>query len=150
MSQANYDERSEQNIASLQPDFAGRARQWLAEARKQGLNPLIHFAAGSIAKQKQLREAYLAGHAPLAAAPEHSYHCYGRAFDWVNIVDPDAGDRGLAWNDDKAYAKGAAIGAQFEIAGIGDRDNDHLQDGRYGIYADLPQSNDGNFPVQVA
>lgn len=38
------------------------------------------------------------------------------------------------------------IGAQFQIVGIGSEDNDHLQDARFGSYADLPRPEFGNFP----
>ena len=146
MSQSKYNQRTEANIATLQTDFADRVRQWLAEARKQGLNPYIHFGARSVATQEELRKKFLAG-GPKAVAPEHSYHCFGRAFDWVNIIDPDGGDAGLAWDDNAAYAKGTHIGAQFQIVGIGSSDNDHLQDGRFGTFADLPQSEFGSFPA---
>jgi hypothetical protein len=66
MSQIKYDQRTETNIATLQPDFAERVRDWLTEARRQGLNPLIHFGARSIEKQEELHDASLitAGPAP--------------------------------------------------------------------------------------
>ena len=149
MSQAKYDQRTEQHIASLQPDFAERVRQWLAQCRQQGLNPYIHLASRSLEEQRELRRKYLAG-GPKAVDPERSYHCYGRAFDWVKITDPDAGDAGLAWDDNAAYANGTQIGAQFQIVGIGSDDNDHLQDARFGTYADLPASEFGNFPDTLA
>src|SRR5262245_41418232 len=133
MSQQKHNQQTEANIATLQTDFAERVRQWLAEARRQGMNPLIHFGARSIAKQEDLHKKFLAG-GPKAVAPEHSYHCFGRAFDWVNIVDPDAGDKGLAWDDDKAYAKGTQIAEQFDIRGIGGSDNDHLQDAHFATF----------------
>ena len=149
MSQARYDQRTEQHIASLQPDFADRVRQWLAQCRQEGFNPYIHFGSRSVEEQRTLREKYLAGKGKKAVDPERSYHCYGRAFDWVNITDADAdaGDAGLAWDDDQAYLKGAAIGAQFEIVGIGSDDNDHLQDARFDTYANLPRSEFGVFPA---
>lgn len=146
MSQAKYDQRTEQHIASLQPDFAERVRQWLAEARDQGLNPYIHFGSRSIEEQQELRRKFLAHQGPKAVDPERSYHCFGRAFDWVNITDPDGGDSGLAWDDDGAYEQGTEIGARFEIVGIGSEDNDHLQDGGFGSFADLPRSEFGQFP----
>jgi hypothetical protein len=149
MSQEKYDQRTEKSIGSLQPDFAPRARQWLAECRKRGMNPLVHFGARSVEEQRKLHEKYLAG-GPRAVAPERSYHCYGRAFDWVNIIDPNAGDDGLAWDDDDAYAKGVAIGALFQIVGIGAGDNDHLQDGNFPTYAQLPATELGHFPEMIA
>jgi len=148
MSQQRYDQRTSANIASLQPDFGARATQWLAKCREKGLNPYIHFGSRSVAEQKQLYEKHLAG-GPKAVQPEHSYHCYGRAFDWVNVTDPDGADAGLAWDDDATYVKGTQIGAQFQIVGIGSDDNDHLQDAQYGTYADLPQSEFGNFPGEL-
>lgn len=146
MSQSRYDQRTEANINTLQPDFADRVRQWLAEAKRQGLNPLIHFGARNVEKQKVLHEDFINHRGPRAVAPERSYHCYGRAFDWVNITNPDAGDPGLGWNDNKAYAKGAQIGVPLKIRGIGDDDNDHLQDSNFPTYADLRSSEFGQFP----
>lgn len=145
MSQTKYDERTEANINTLQSDFADRVRQWLAEARKQGLNPYIHFGARSVATQEELFKKFQAG-GPKAVTPEHSYHCYGRAFDWVNISDPNGGDKGLAWDDDKAYTKGEELGRQFKIRGIGPADNDHLQDENFPTFADLSQGEFGRFP----
>lgn len=148
MSQSKYDQRTEANIATLQTDFADRVRQWLAEARKQGLNPLVHFGARSVATQEELHKKFLAG-GPKAVTPDRSYHCYGRAFDWVNITDPDGGDKGLAFDDDKAYAKGTKIAEQFDIRGIGDNDNDHLQDSHFPTFADLPKTEFGSFPTSA-
>jgi hypothetical protein len=146
MSQSKYHQRTEGNIATLQPDFADRVRQWLEEARKQGLNPYIHFGARSVTTQEELHKKFLAG-GPKAVAPEHSYHCYGRAFDWVNIIDPDGGDKGLGWDDNKTYAKGETITNQFDIRGIGADDNDHLQDSHFPTFADLPRAEFGSFPT---
>jgi hypothetical protein len=146
MSQSKYDQRTEANIATLQPDFADRVRQWLADARKQGLNPLIHFGARSIDKQRQLHDDFINHRGPRAVAPERSYHCYGRAFDWVNITDPNGGDDGLGWDDDAAYAKGTRVAAAFQIVGIGSGDNDHLQDSNFPTFADLSQREFGHFP----
>jgi len=65
MSQSKYDEKAEKSVLSLQPDFEQRARQWLAECRSQGLNPLIHFGARDIqdddatyAKGTRIAEAF--------------------------------------------------------------------------------------------
>lgn len=147
MSQASYDQRTAKNIASLQPDFAARVGEWLAECRNQGLNPYIHFGSRSIEEQRELRRKFLAHEGKKAVDPDHSYHCFGRAFDWVDITDPHGGDSGLAWDDDDAYIQGVEIGGQFEIVGIGSDDNDHLQDADFDTFADLPKSEFGNFPM---
>lgn len=146
MSQSKYDQRTEGNIATLQTDFADRVQQWLTEARKQGLNPYIHFGARSVTTQEALHKKFLAG-GPKAVAPEHSYHCDGRAFDLLNIIDPDGRDKGLGWDDNKAYAKGETIANQFEIRGIGAGDNDHLQDSPFPTFANLPRTEFGSFPM---
>jgi hypothetical protein len=78
MSQSKYNQRTEANIDTLQPDFAERVRDWLAEARRQGLNPLIHFGARTIEEQQELHEAFVHHRGPRAVAPVVSYHCYGR------------------------------------------------------------------------
>jgi hypothetical protein len=48
------------------------------------------------------------------------------------------------------FAKGVAIGALFQIVGIGSGDNDHLQDGNFLTYAQLPATELGNFPGMMA
>ena len=146
MSQSKCDERTEAHVNTLQTDFADRVRQWLAEARRQGLNPYIHFGARSLEKQRELHDNFVNHGGPRAVAPERSYHCYGRAFDWVNISDPNGGDDGLDWDNDRAYTKGEELARQFKIRGIGAGDNDHLQDENFPTFADLRQSEFGKFP----
>src|SRR5437667_10579509 len=99
MSQERYNQRTERNIASLQPDFAERVRQWLAECRNQGLNPYIHFGSRSLEEQRELRRKFLAGQGPKAVDPGRRDHCVGRAFAWVNISESDRCHSGLAWRD---------------------------------------------------
>jgi hypothetical protein len=53
-------------------------------------------------------------------------------------------------SDDNAYAKGVAIGALFQIVGIGTGGNDHLQDGNFPTYEQLPATELGNFPEMIA
>ena len=144
--QAHYDGITLRNIQTLQKDLAERAGQWLAEARRQGLNPYIHIAARTKETQERLYRKHLAG-GPQAVAPEKSYHCYGRAFDWVNIKD-GAGDDGLDWDNDRIYDKGTGIAALFGIRGIGAGDNDHLQDAKFSTYRHLSQTEFGRFPSE--
>ena len=143
--QYRYNTRTEVNIGSLQTDFGGRVRQWLTECRKQGLNPLVHFGSRHIAEQQVLFEKFQRG-GPQAVRPEHSYHCYGRAIDWVNIKKADGGEKGLDWDSSATYAKGIMIAGQFGLKGIGASDNDHLQDANFASSSDLPHSEFGNFP----
>jgi hypothetical protein len=143
--QHRYDTRSAANISTLQTDFGARVSQWLAECRNKGLNPLIHFGARTVAEQQVLFEKFQRG-GPKAVQPQRSYHCYGRAIDWVNVSNPNSGEKGLAWDDEKAYAKGTKIAANFGLAGIGASDNDHLQDANFASASDLPHSEFGNFP----
>lgn len=143
--QGRYDARSTANISTLQNDFGAKVTQWLTECRKRGLNPLIHFGSRTVAEQETLFEKFQLG-GPKAVMPQCSYHCYGRAIDWVNIRDANAGEKGLAWSDDKAYANGTNIGAAFGLAGIGASDNDHLQDANFESASDLPHTEFGNFP----
>ncbi len=147
--QSRYDQRTDRNIATLQSDFAVRVSRWLNACRAQGLNPLVHFGSRTAAEQQALYQKYRSG-GPKAVPPRLSYHCYGRAFDWVNIRDPNADDRGLEWNNDAVYAKGTQIARQFEIRGIGSIDNDHLQDARFSSYTELANSDFDTFPTSPA
>src|SRR4051794_34826856 len=117
--QEKYNQRSLARIATLRPDFGTRVRQWLDECRRQGLNPLVYMAARSVKVQQQLRNLYLQGKGPLAAEPKKSYHCYGRAIDWVNIVKTEGKDSDLAWKDIAALQKGIQIARDFKLHSIG-------------------------------
>ncbi|MEO6742502.1 MAG: hypothetical protein ABIP20_19845 [Chthoniobacteraceae bacterium] len=143
--QARYDEVSARNIGTLQPDFAEKVRRWLTEMRRMGYNPYIHFAARTEGKQMELYTKFVNGVGKKAVEPRKSYHCYGRAFDWVNIKDGVAPD-GLEWDNSRLYDKGTEIAGRFGIKGIGSDDNDHLQDARFSTYRDLPQAEFGQFP----
>ena len=65
------------------------------------------------------------------------------------ITDPDRGDKGLAWDDDKTYAKGEKIARQFKIRGIGASDNDHFQDENLPTFVDLPKAEFGSLPASA-
>jgi hypothetical protein len=143
--QNRYDARSAANISTLQGDFGTRVTKWFAKCRERDLNPLIHFGSRTVAEQQVLFEKFQGG-GPKAVMPQRSYHCYGRAIDWVNISNPDAGEKGLDWDDKDAYAKGTEIAGEFGLAGIGASDNDHLQDANFASASDLPHSEFGNFP----
>lgn len=136
--QEKYNQRTQTSIASLRPDFGARVQQWLDKCRVEGLNPLIHMGARTVAVQQHLRDLFEAGKGPLAAIPKKSYHCYGRAIDWVNIIRTDGRESDLDWNSDTTYAKGIQIAEAFKLHSIGAADMDHLQDGNFASWRDLP------------
>lgn len=141
--QARYDARTQANIQSLEPSFGTKVQQWLAVCRQNNLNPLIHFGTRSIAEQTALYQKHLNG-GPKAVQPKRSYHCYGRAIDWVHVANASGGASGLAWNDSQAYALGTQLAQQFGITGISG-DSDHLQDALFPNYSSLPASDFGRF-----
>jgi hypothetical protein len=136
--QEKYNQRTAASIASLRPDFGARVQQWLDKCRAEGLNPFIHMGARTVKVQQHLRELYLEGKGPLAAEPKKSYHCYGRAIDWVNIVRTEGKDSDLDWNNVSTYHKGIEIAQAFNLHSIGAADLDHLQDGNYASWQHLP------------
>jgi hypothetical protein len=147
--QQHYDARTEANIASLQTDFADRVRWWLQVCRDKRLNPYIYSASRDPQRQQKLHDDFLAHQGGKAVAPQLSYHCYGRAFDWVNIRDPNAGDDGLEWNNDAVYRQGTSIAesdSNLDLTGIGEGDNDHIQDASFPSFRNLRLAEFGNFP----
>jgi len=147
--QQRYNSRSEAIIAALQPDFADRVLRWLQACRQKGLNPYIYSGSRSPALQQKLRDDFLAHQGHKAVDPRLSYHCYGRAFDWVNIGDANAGAKGLEWNNDGAYRRGTAVAEgdpDLRIRGIGEEDNDHLQDASFPSFQTLRNADFGHFP----
>jgi hypothetical protein len=138
--QEKYDQRTAASIASLRPDFGARVQQWLDKCRSQGLNPLIHMGARSVAVQQHLHDLYVSGKGPRAVEPKKSYHCYGRAIDWVNIVRTEGKESDLDWDNDATYQKGIQLAQAFNLHSIGAIDLDHLQDGNYATWQNLPPS----------
>lgn len=144
-STGDYDSKTQASLASLQPDFADRAQQWVDGMRKAGYNPVLHFGTRSPDEQQALYQKHLAG-GPQAVQPQMSYHTYGRAFDWVNKGD----DGKLQWENDKAYQFGQSLAKNYGLTGIGAGDNDHIQDGQYKSWKDLPRTEYGNIAKRQA
>lgn len=138
--QEKYNKRTAANIASLRPDFGVRVQKWLEKCRAEGLNPLIHFGARTVAQQQLLYERYIARKGPRAVEPKKSYHCYGRAIDWVNIIAANGRDSDLDWDNFRTYRLGIKLAKEFNLHSIGDADLDHLQDVNYPSWRDLPKS----------
>ncbi|MDT4967791.1 MAG: D-alanyl-D-alanine carboxypeptidase [Acidobacteriota bacterium] len=138
--QEKYNKRSAASIASLRPDFGVRVQQWLDKCRASGLNPLIHMGARSVKVQEKLYDLYINHHGPKAAPPRRSYHCYGRAVDWVNIVATNGNENDLDWNSLATYQKGIRIATAFNLHSIGASDIDHLQDGNFASWRNLKRS----------
>jgi LAS superfamily LD-carboxypeptidase LdcB len=136
--QDKFNQRCAASIASLRSDFGTRVQHWLEKCRASGLNPLIHMGARTVAIQTKLYDLYINHHGPKAASPKHSYHCYGRAIDWVNIVATNGNEHDLDWNSLATYQNGIQIATQFNLHSIGASDIDHLQDGNYASWQDLP------------
>lgn len=135
---ANLDSKTQSSLDGLQPDFRSRTEQWIQGMRDAGYNPSLYFGYRSPEEQQSLYEKYLAG-GNKAVAPPMSYHTYGRAFDWVN-----QGEKGdLQWNNDKAYEFGQNLATKYGLRGIGSGDNDHIQDGNYKSWRDLPKTEYG-------
>jgi hypothetical protein len=124
-------------LETLQPDFASKVQAWEQGMREAGYNPQITQAGRSPAYQEELYQKHLAG-GPLAAKPQNSFHSYGRAFDWAN-VGPDGK---LQENNDAAYKFGQQLASKYGLRGLGDADNDHLEDAAYTT-GHLPQAEYG-------
>jgi hypothetical protein len=127
------------SIATLQPDFADKMLAWEDGMRQAGYNPQIVQAGRNPAYQAKLHADYVAGRGPRATTPEASFHSYGRAFDWVNVGQ----DGTLEWNNDAAYKYGQQLAAKYGLRGLGEADNDHLEDASFASYRDLPKNEYG-------
>lgn len=138
--QEKYNKRTEANIASLRPDFGARVLKWLADCRANGLNPYIYFGARSVAEQQVLYDRHIFKKGPLAAPPRKSYHCYGRAIDWVNIKAAAGKNSDLDWTSMPDFLKGVELAKKHKLHSIGAKDIGHLQDGNYASWTSLPKS----------
>lgn len=129
-----YAQHTEENIGTLRPSFAAKVRKWKTKVEEvTGFEVYIYFGYRSPALQDILHQQYLAG-GPRAVSARQSYHPAGLACDYYPI------EHGQPVDDAKFYGTAAALGPQFGIRGIGDIDNDHMQDAEYPTYEDIPDS----------
>lgn len=128
-------------VATLEPHFQKRVRQWLGEVIQTGIQPLIYCGFRSFEEQAALyaRGRTANGRIVTKAKPGESYHNYGLAFDWVP-VKPAVKDPKMFtadWDDQTAYKVGEQAGHSFGLAAIG-WETGHLQDARYKGWRDIP------------
>lgn len=76
----HVDERSEKNIATLNPAIQDLARQLVIESGLQGIDARVISGTRTYEEQAELRRKYEAG-GPKAARPGFSNHNFGLAFD---------------------------------------------------------------------
>ena len=129
-----YDSR----FNNLQGDFAERADAWAKDMEGHGYRIRVIQDRRTPQEQQALYEAHLRG-GPQAVAPQVSYHTYGRAFDY-GFVDRNGN---LNLNNDAGYRFGQHLAQKYGLKGLGDADNDHLQDANYSSYRDLPKEEYG-------
>jgi hypothetical protein len=85
-------------FSNLVPELRPYAEALLETLRQAGLNPRVTSTFRSIAAQKALYVDYVQGHSKYpAAAPGHSPHNYGWAFDIAINDDSYLADAGALW-----------------------------------------------------
>lgn len=114
---ASLDERSEGNIAGLNPVVQPLARRFLHAVWEDGINARIISGYRTDAEQARLYAKYKAG-GPVAAPPGHSNHNFGLAWD-IGIFDGD----GHYLESSRLYQQAGSIGKDLGLIWGGDWTN---------------------------
>lgn len=103
-------ERSEGHIASLEPKFKAKVAKWFKECWVKKVRVLVYCSRRTAEEQEEL---YKKGRVPGHPGPKvtnargypecQSMHCYGRAIDFVPIVETATGSFIAGWDDEETY-----------------------------------------------
>jgi peptidoglycan L-alanyl-D-glutamate endopeptidase CwlK len=126
---------TEDKISKLREDFRTRVKAWLAACRDEGLLPYVYCGVRTVREQNQL---FAQGPKITKARGGQSFHNYGRAVDWVPLVEatkaPGMYDAG--WDREDLYQQGQAIAKRHGLVAL-DWESPHLQDALFRSWREL-------------
>lgn len=134
-------ERNRKVLVGLDPVFAEKASGWYAEMQETVVLLLVE-GTRTMERQAELfsqgrdREGNVVGKIATKARPGQSFHNYGRAFDWVPCVKQEPGNWIPNWEDEKAYAYGAALAGKHGLRPIS-WETGHLEDAAFATWREL-------------
>lgn len=126
-------------LADLRPEFFQKAVRFLAATKKAGLDVLIYCTYRSLEEQMRLYNIgrTLPGRIVTNAAPGHSAHNYGLAFDGAPLIHGR-----IAWEDHEHWQIYGRIAQEvgLEWAGAPEypfHEQPHIQMPNWRVYADI-------------
>jgi hypothetical protein len=137
-------ERSHGHIEQLEPGFRKQVTKWFKECWAKKLYVLVYCSRRTPEEQEEL---YKKGRVPGHPGPKvtnargypecQSMHCYGRAVDFVPLVETATGSFIAGWDDDESYAIAHKIAEATGGLRRLDWETPHLEDDRIGGWREL-------------
>jgi len=128
-------------LKGLEPTFASRVAAWRDAVIEQGVIPYVYCGRRTPAEQEKLyaqgrsEPGKIVTQARGKPVPQ-SFHCYGRAIDWVPAKPIKADSYEADWDNVQQYGVGIETGKSFNLQALS-WERPHLQDGYYKDWRDL-------------
>jgi len=137
-------ERSQGHIGQLEPGFGKRVAKWFQECWSKKLYVLVYCSRRTAEEQQEL---YKKGRVPGHPGPKvtnargypecQSMHCYGRAVDFVPLVETSTGSFIAGWDDEESYEIAHKIAEATGGLRRLDWETPHLEDDRISGWREL-------------
>lgn len=137
-------ERSQGHIEQLEPGFGKRVAKWFQECWSKKLYVLVYCSRRTAEEQEEL---YKKGRVPGHPGPKvtnargypecQSMHCYGRAVDFVPLVETSTGSFIAGWDDEESYEIAHKIAEATGGLRRLDWETPHLEDDRISGWREL-------------
>jgi len=125
---------SREKLMTIKPEFAARVRAWVEHCASEGIRVYIYCGYRSHAEQTALyaRGRTAPGRKVTNAKAGQSYHNYGRAIDWVPLVEHDRapGFYNAGWHETAIYKRAQELAANLHLAPLS-WETPHLQDAHF-------------------
>ncbi|NDG33272.1 hypothetical protein EB118_24795 [bacterium] len=137
-------ERSQGHIGQLEPGFGKRVAKWFQECWSKKLYVLVYCSRRTAEEQEEL---YKKGRVPGHPGPKvtnakgypecQSMHCYGRAVDFVPLVETATKSFIAGWDDEESYEIAHKIAEATGGLRRLDWETPHLEDDRISGWREL-------------
>lgn len=146
-------ERSEGHISNLEPKFKAKVAKWFKECWAKKVRILVYCSKRTAEEQEEL---YKKGRVPGHPGPKvtnargypecQSMHCYGRAIDFVPIVETATGSFIAGWDDEETYEIAHKIAESVGGLRRLDWETPHIEDASVSGWRELvtPQKQEVN------
>lgn len=138
-------------LKGLEPTFARRVGVWRDAVIASNVIPYIYCGRRTPAEQEELyqqgrtKSGRIVTNARGYPVPQ-SFHCYGRAIDWVPAKEVKPNSYEADWDNIQAYGVGIENGKLYNLAALS-WERPHLQDAFFKDWRDLARL-EANTPTE--
>jgi len=131
-------------LKGLEPTFAARVGAWRDAVITSGVIPYVYCGLRTPAEQERLyaqgrsEPGRVVTNARGKPIPQ-SFHCYGRAIDWVPAKQVKDNGYEADWDNVQSYGVGIEIAKKYTLDALS-WERPHLQDGYFKDWRDLARN----------